>query len=104
MKTPVSQSQVHHALNLALEKLEACRELANEAHTAGLEDLASSYLVEADTTRQAVALLASWLHAFLYVNGKTTQPPREQHHTAADFDRALTLATRMPCLITKQAY
>ena len=104
MKTPVSQSQVHSALNLALEKLEACRELANEAHTVGLEDLASSYLIEADTTRQAVALLASWLHAFLYVNGKTTQPPREQHHTAADFDRALILATRTPCLIARQAY
>ena len=104
MKKAISQAKVHSALNLALEKLEACRELANEAHTVGLEDLASIYLVEADETRQAVAVLASWLHTFLWAQGKTAQPAPEQHHTADDFNRALVLAIRVPGPIARQAY
>ena len=102
--TTFSKHQVIVALRLALEKLEACRELANEAHTAGLEDLAASFLLEADTTRQAMAILASWLHAFLYANGKVKTPPREVHHVAADYYEAIRAVCRVPGPIAKQAY
>lgn len=104
MKKIIQTRYIHHALCLGLEKLEACRELANSYHSLGLEDIAGDFLLEADKTRQEIAILASWLHAILWAQGKIDTPAPEQHHTVADFERALASVERLPALLAKQGY
>ena len=96
----LTQSQVHRALLLTLEKLESCRGLANMAHTAGRQDIAADYLLLADKTRQTLEVLAAWLQAFLWAQGKTAYPPDAKRITAEQFNTALAT---LPAHLKRQA-
>ena len=85
----LTQSQVHRALLLTLEKLGACRGLANLAHNQGQHDLSAEYLILADDTRQTLEVLAAWLQAFLWAQGKTACPPDAKKITAEQFNTAM---------------
>ena len=96
----LTQSQVHHALCLKLEEVEACRDLAGVCHTAGQEDLAAKYLLQADDARQALEVLAEWLLAFLWAQGKTAVMPTQSKITAEQFNSALAT---LPAYLKVQA-